>query len=192
MNRRTYLSALGAGLATLSGCTASALSNKNSSSSEYPTEPVRGKAEAITTQRKITRDSVAYLEKTHEVRIVAAYRHTNHEAVENGAPPEREPVHESIPFERWAETESAFVGAEAVQTAIFDQTSNGEQSISVGVSGENKEHQIRVHHLNDSPIAFDKLVALTPRSVTATISISGVIHTATYPVTVTHTELRFE
>ena len=65
------------------------------------------------------------------VEIPSMYRHTNHEAVEDGAPPERETVYTAIPRELWIRNEAAY-GAERRINALLRER-HGTDLIRAGV-----------------------------------------------------------
>lgn len=93
-----------------------AAASSAAASTDALARPARGAD--VTVSRTVTDPDPRYDGSRDAVRIVAAYRHTNHEAVANGSePPTREPLYEWLPFERWAETECASVAAEAVRDA---------------------------------------------------------------------------
>lgn len=72
--------------------------------------------------RHITQDDLADLtnDPTEEVPRLQRLTHTNHEAVEAGAPPEREPVFTTIPRDQWVRVESAWDAVQRLQTWIDD------------------------------------------------------------------------
>lgn len=160
--------------------------------------PIRGAAEPITLEVTIERDGVEYLPESHEVRYVAMYRRV-------GPPQEgpggREPIYETIPFERWGHTKCASVGAERVGEVVREATGEG-TAISSGVFRQDDGRAISVELVTtigrsgevrrEPSVAFDDLVAVTPRTVDATVRLAGREHPETVPVWVSALEERLE
>jgi hypothetical protein len=164
-------------------------------------EPVRGGAEPITVDRTVTDDDLEYLEDEHAVRYVAGWRHTNRTEIERGAPPEREPVYETTPFEDWARTECASVGADAVATRI-EGSVEGDPRVGVGITRENEETAVIVNQtttlnrdgevVSEPSVPFERIVAATPRAVDATVRLAGQESSRTVPVWVEKQTVRYE
>ncbi|SFK86800.1 hypothetical protein SAMN04487950_1529 [Halogranum rubrum] len=99
------------------------------------TDMQRASGDSVSTNETVTDENVEYLPETDEVRYVAAWRHTNHEEVEEGEKPEREPVYETVPFEEWADVESANIAAKHVRDVVGETLPT--EALSFGVTGEN-------------------------------------------------------
>jgi hypothetical protein len=163
-------------------------------------DPVRGGAEPITADRTVTDDELEYLEDEHAVKYVAAWRHTNRTEIEQGEPPEREPVYETTPFEDWATTECASVGADAVAQRIEERI-DGDPAASVGITRENGEMAVSVQQttvrdrdgevVSEPSVPFERIVEVTPRAVEATVRLADQEHTATVSVWVSETTMRY-
>jgi hypothetical protein len=165
-------------------------------------EPTTGEGRPVTVERTVTDDGLTYLNETDEVRYVAAYRHTNRDEVENGSEPEREPVYETVPFERWARTECASVAAAAVGETLEERLGQSLDAVSTGISSGDEGPVVTVAHtvtrdregdVESRPsVAFDRLVSVTPASADATIVFEGHRHSETIPVRVRHVAIRYE
>ncbi|MFC7077472.1 hypothetical protein [Haloarcula halophila] len=141
--------------------------------------PTRGESDAeVTTEVVETDENVEYVESEHAVRYVAAWKHTNHEEVKEGAKPEREPVYETVPFEQWARTEAftaaARAAAEHANGALgTDEVGSG---ITSSVDGTDLAPFVSVETVLDregeivseTSVTFDRLVAVTPATVGVT------------------------
>lgn len=141
--------------------------------------PTRGESEVDIEVQEIEDDAnVEYIEGDHAVRYVARWRHTNHEEVQEGDPPEREPVYERTPFEDWAKiqcfTAAARVGAEHANDELgTDEVSGG---ITNSIEGEDIVAVVSVETILDrdgepvseTSVEFDALVAATPATVHVT------------------------
>lgn len=145
-------------------------------------EPVRGGAESITVDRTVTDDDQEYLEDEHAVEYVAACRHTNQTEIERGEPPEREPVYETTPFEDWATTECASAGADAVGSRIRARI-EADPGLGVGITTRDEDLAISVSQttlldrdgevVSEPSVPFERIVAVTPRTVDATVRLAG-------------------
>ena len=176
MNRRTYLVAGAAGLASLAGCTAVAKTTR----ADVTVDPslVRGKGDPVTAEETITRDSVEYLEATNEVR----YGDTTE------------------PFHRWARRECASVGSTAVLPAIEDRFEKPIEGLGKGVRSLLFGLIITVDYTvvrdeegsvtSEPNVEFEELVAVTPRTVTATVVLEGRDYARTVPVIVQESEFQ--
>lgn len=178
MDRRTYLAAGGAGVSSLLGAV---LLTNPARLSPLLREGVQGRGEPVAAEETVTDDSVAYLERTDEVRYVTA---------RGGEGPLE---HETEPFERWAERECASVGLPAVVPTVedrlgtdFEHTSGLEGEwyglvIELGYPSYEAAERRRSAH---GGVGFDELVDAAPRTVRATVRLEGKTHTRDVPVLV--------
>jgi len=161
-----------------------------------------GLAEPISVNTTLNRSGLRYYPDNDTIRYVAAYRHSNHEAVANGsATPEREPVYESVPVEEWLAVEAPYAGADAVRERITARL-DGTHSLSTGVSSTDNGSRIMVatrtllsregEVLSTPNVTFDRLRSVTPANVTVTITVDEHSQTRTYPVEVRRMVLRQE
>lgn len=207
MNRRTVLATIGVALPTvaLSGClgtrpdevasgefVAGAISDGDSQPKPESHGPVRGGSEPITAQFVEDDEHVTYVPSEDSVRFVAAWRHTNHEEVEDGAKPEREPVYDTTPYEQWAQTECHFVAARAAADHVRNEF--GTDDISGGVTstieGEDLAAVVSISSVldrdgavRDEPeIDFEQLVSATPKNVHSTYVLGEKESELTVPV----------
>lgn len=176
VNRRTYLTAGAAGLASLAGCTAVAKTTR----ADITADPslVRGEGDPVTTEQTIDRDSIEYLEETDEIR----YGDTTEL------------------FGRWARRECAAVGSTAVLPAIEDRFEKLLEGVGKGVRGLLFGLVITVDHTlvrdrdgsvtSEPNVDFEELVAVTPRTVTTTVVLEGRDYTRVVPVIVQQSELQ--
>lgn len=164
--------------------------------------PDRGRADSVAVETAVERDEVEYLSEDDAVRYVAARVHADHEAFVAGTNTEREPRYETSPFEQWASTECARVGAKRVLEVVRGRLERGRDEVRYGVTKEDGEKAIHVEYstvvgrdgtvTSEPTVDHDELVAATPASITATISLDGRTHTETIPVWVQHSVERLE
>jgi hypothetical protein len=157
---------------------------------------------SISVETTVERDDIEYRETDDAIRYVARWVRTSPEAVERGEPPEREPRYETIPFERWARTECAHVGAQSVLDVLRTHLGDGAEHLSAGVTTEDSTKVIHVSLvttlgrdgslLSEPTVSFERVVAKTPESVAVTITIDGRQYASTVPVYVEQSTGRLE
>ena len=166
-------------------------------------EPTRAQGEPITTREAfVDGDEYTYLNDSNAVEYVSAYRHTNHDAVENGSAPEREAVYDTIPFARWGRTQCANVAATAVAETTAERLDRAELTASVGITSRHDDLSVFVARtvtrdrdgdlVSRTEESFDDLVAAAPRAVDAAVTLAGREHETTVPVWVEFHERRYE
>lgn len=195
MNRRRVLTVAGTTLPALllGGCLADGSNavqradsgiEPNGATTSLPEGkgPVRGESDADVTAREVEeRDDITYVPENDTVRYVAAWRHTNHEDVEAGETPEREATYDTVPFTEWATRRCIFAaaraGADHVRSELdiavprsisggVSSSVDGEETAAIVESVETYDRDGNLVH--ETGVAFDRLVATTPRTVTAT------------------------
>ncbi|WP_241432358.1 hypothetical protein [Halogeometricum borinquense] len=204
--RRSFAGVVAAAMLSLSsGCLSSLTGDANvtvPSGNSTPTaestpEPTRGEAAALSVSETI--DDVEYVPENETVKIVTGYRHTNHEAVKNGSKPEREPMYDEIPWKQWATTECASVAGTAVHDMLTDKFGDN-HGVSVGVTSQyGDDPSLSVAHtilynrdgeqISETSVGFDRLVEVTPREVTATVTLDGRTATRTIPAWVEYSKM---
>ncbi|MFC6977082.1 hypothetical protein ACFQL1_23935 [Halomicroarcula sp. GCM10025709] len=129
-----------------------------------------------------TDENVEYIAENDTVRYVAAWKHTNHDEVQEGAKPEHKPVYETTPFDEWARTE-AFVAA-AKAAAEHANAELGVDEVGGGITstidGKELAPIVSVQTVLDregdvvseASVSFEELVAVTPASVDVTYRLS--------------------
>jgi hypothetical protein len=162
----------------------------------------RGRADPVAVETAVERDEVEYLPEDDAVRYVAAWVHADHEAFVSGTNTEREPRYETTPFEQWAPTECAHAGAKRILEVARERLERGSDEVRYGVTTEDGTKVIHVEYstvvgrdgtvTSEPTVDHDELVAATPASVTATVSLGGRTHTETVPVWVHHSVERLE
>lgn len=162
--------------------------------------PTRGEADPITTEAVETGENVEYVDAEHAVRYVAAWRHTNQEAVAEGAEPEREPVYETVPFEQWARTEC--VSAAATAAAGHAGETLGTDAVGSGITSTVEGRELAAvvsvetvldrdgNPVGEAPVAFDALVGATPATVDVTYRFDDQAAQRSVPVYARHTVLQ--
>ncbi|MDQ2054412.1 hypothetical protein [Halobellus sp. H-GB7] len=218
MKRRSVLTTAGISWLFLSGCIArSPGSSRQSDSSEAPTGtarlatssadttdeepppimegqgPARGESDVELEVEEVEDDEeVTYVEDEHAVRYVAAWRHTNHDEVDEGEPPEREPVYETTPFEQWAKTQCTSAAARTAAEHVNEQLDTDEVGggITSAVEGKDLVAVVSVQTILDrdgdpvseTAVTFDALVAATPANVRVTYRLDAEEYQMTVPV----------
>jgi len=107
----------------------------------------------------ITQETYADLidDPQEEVPRVAAFVHTNHEEVKQGAAPKRVPIYYKIPREQWVRVESAYDARQRIKTMLDDRP----EPIDVWVTtNSNDEKQIKVEIYNDGSLGTHSLRAI--------------------------------
>ncbi|WP_152039876.1 hypothetical protein [Salinigranum salinum] len=220
--RRTVLGAASVAVATLAGClgtetvdppvaerresTTTAAASTTATEREpverddpATPEPTRPRGAPISVRERFTDgDSYTYLEDRNVVRYVSAYRHANREAVENGSASEREPVYDTMSFERWGEVRCASTAANAVGETTAERLGHEELDASVRVGSRGGVLAVVVartvtydrqgNRISATEVPFDDLVAAAPRRVDATVSLAGREYDTTVPVWATYFE----
>lgn len=192
MERRTFLAAIGTlPISFVGGCVADSLDGPaqtgpstntavdDSSAMPKAQGPARGASSIDVEVREVESDeNVEYIEESNAVRYVAGWRHTNQTEIEEGEPPEREPLFETTPFQHWGETQCLSVAAGAAAEHVNDELDTDEVSggVTSTVEGEDRTAIVSVETVLDrdekvvhSPdVDFETLVAATPATVEAT------------------------
>jgi hypothetical protein len=141
-----------------------------------PQGPTRGESDVeIEVSEYEDDERVEYIEAENTVRYVAGWRHTNHEEVRNGEPPDREPVYGTTPFERWATTRCLTAAGRAAVEHISDELRTDEVSSGIAgdIDGKGPAAFVSVETVLDragnpvdvTSVEFEPLVAATPSSI---------------------------
>lgn len=165
--------------------------------------PTRGESDVeLVVQETEDDDYVEYIEEKHAVRYVARWHHTNSDAVQKGAFPEREPLFETTPFERWCETQCLSTAARAAAKQVNDELDIEEVDggITLLGSGEDRAAFISVETVlnrNGEPVhepsvSFDTLVTATPATVEVTYHLGGQDYQMDAPVYAEHSVLQYD
>lgn len=228
MNRRTFLtSASAAALPLLGGCVARAPgTSRDGSSADSANEseggtavgtestvvtddppsvtdskgPVRGQSDVdVETEAVEDDENVEYLPEEDAVRYVSAWRTTNLTELEE-EPPEREPVYDTVPFDRWGKTNCVTAAARAAAdhaAAELGAEAIG-SGVSFGIEGRDRAAFVSISTVLDregdvvsEPSAeFDALVATTPATVHATYRLEDQEYALEAPIYVQHDVMR--
>lgn len=173
---------------------------------QEPRGPVRGAHDATPSVEVVEQDEEGEnttLTDDGAVRYVAGWRHTNHEEVEAGEPPEREPFYETTEWERWAEIQTRHAAAReaaehaAAELGVEEGISSGSSSRvvddgSVAVVSTTTTLDREGEVVGEPPVAFEDLVAATPRSVEATYVLEDREYTTTQPIYVRHSVAQYQ
>lgn len=172
MNRRKFLLAAGGGI-FVSGVAAGAKATRVDLLAD--SELTRGKGEAVAIERKITRDSVEYLESTNEVR-------------DNGTTWEE--------FKKWARWECGGIGAREAVSVVDNRLDTSVEGVGSGVQALIFGLVITVDHnvvrdregtiVSKPNITLDQLISVAPRTMTITVNLDGRGYTKDFPVGAGH------
>lgn len=104
------------------------------------------------TLRYMTKDALAEVTDNpkKEVPRLRSLRHANHqEVVEEGKPPEVEPVYDTIPRDEWAVTESAFDAERKINKALrqIDDTGLVLAGVTETTSGQHSKKTVEVRYI---------------------------------------------
>lgn len=193
LSRRRALQVGAAVAASLAGCVGSAdLGLGPEERPEIREVPAEGEPVSVTATAES--EDAEYLPEENAVRYVAAWRHANPDEVENGSPPEREPVYETVPFEQWMAVESTSVAAQRAVDAVSERLDAAPRGVSFGVTKRYDEPRVLASrevlydvegNVKARPnVAFERLVAVTPTRVRVTLSFGGRRTTRTVPAVV--------
>jgi len=166
--------------------------------SEDDRDPRRPDGDPVSVERTITDPELDYLPEENAVRYPAYYRRTGRGP---DGQPTRTTIYETTPFADWGETECASVAADEV-SAVADAAIDGDPRLSVGITNREGEMAVTVQQtttlnregtvVSEPTTPFDRIVAVTPRSVDATVHLDGQTHATTVPVWVSETTLQYE
>ncbi|GAA0229315.1 hypothetical protein ACFFQF_13145 [Haladaptatus pallidirubidus] len=157
--------------------------------------------ETISVTESIEREEIEYLPENDSIRYVAAYRRgeSGTEAGESNDPPESEPVYETIPFDDWAETGCASVGAKAVNSAMKRRLGTAD-GLATGITHENGRRIISITHqtmldrdgdvVSESHVKYERVKRVAPKQVRATISLDSKEHTSVVPIETEQTTIQ--
>lgn len=207
ISRRSLLKTVGGASALLAGCISNEDDPDSSADTAAPTTQavspsVRANQSNVRVETAANESKYEYLESENAVRYVAAYRHSNPEAVESGSPPTREPVYDTIPFERWAETECVHVGSKRVAEVMASRLGKNASEVTAGVTTQNGSKTIIVTRsttvdrdgdVRSTPsMSYEQLEAVAPSTVTATVSLENRRRTCTVPVEIKNISMRLQ
>lgn len=165
--------------------------------------PTRGESDVELVVQEIEDDEhVEYLEAEDAVRYVARWHHTNPEAVQEGAFPEREPRFETTPFDRWGESQCISAAARAAAKHVNDDLAIDEVDggiTSLG-SGEDRAAFVLIETIlnrdgelvHEPSVSFDTLVTATPATVEVTYHLGGLVYQMDAPVYAEHSVLQYD
>ena len=123
--------------------------------------------------------NVTYLPERDAVRYVEAWRHSDHDAVENGTGSGREPVYEYMPFEEWGAIECSWAAVESVLTVVEHRTDRPLDGVTAGTGGDGHITVSRQTTVGrdgtvetEPAISLDRLEAITPDEAAVTVSLA--------------------
>lgn len=165
--------------------------------------PTRGKSNIEIAVQEIEDDEgVEYIEGRHAVKYVAGWRHTNHEAVQEGAPPAREPFYETTPFEKCGETQCLSAAARVAAKHVNDDLDTEEVTGGITSLGEGEDRAAIVliettlnrngELVHKPSVAFDALVTATPATVEVTYYLDDLEYQMDAPVYAQHDVCQLE
>jgi hypothetical protein len=206
-SRRSVLKMVGVASVPFAGCVNNGNGSAGPVDNATPTTQavspsVRENQSNVSIETTANESKYEYIESENAVRYVAAYRHSNPEAVENGSPPTREPVYDTMPFEQWAETECAHVGSQKVAEVIETRIDGNTSEVNAGVTTQNGNRTVivtrstvfnRDGEVKSTPsMSYKQLGAVAPSTVTATVSLENRSRTCTVPVEIENMSVREE
>lgn len=173
MDRRKFLVSAGAGgLAVAGGATLASVTR-----ADIPFDGLtRGRGSPATIRRTITNDDVTYHEVTNEVSTSGS----------------------RLPFDVWASRECNKIGARNVVQILEDRLDRELKGVGSGVRHLIFGPVITVDHnvtldqnnvVNEPNVSLDRLISVTPRTITTTIHLAGTAYSNTTPVGVGHHEV---
>lgn len=178
MNRRTVLIAAGGTVAAFAGGTA--VANATRADILATSELTRGKGEAVPIANTITRESVTYVESTHQVR--------EHGTTES--------------FNEWARGESAAIAAREIVAVVDNRLDTSVDGVGSGVRYLLFGPVITVDHtvtrdrdgsiVSEPNVTLERLISVAPRSIRVTVTLDGHAHTTAFPVGVGHSEVSMD
>jgi hypothetical protein len=141
--------------------------------------PTRGESDVEFEIREVeANETVEHVEEEDAARFVSAHRIANPEEHGEGVPPEREPVFETVQFQRWAETRSLSAVADAAAVHVNDELGTDEVRGGIGRTVEEDgvvpvvaigtEFDQNGAVVSEPTVDFDVLVATTPATADVT------------------------
>jgi hypothetical protein len=207
LSRRSLLKTIGVASALFAGCVSNGNGPAGPVDNATPTTrtvslSVHENRSDVSVETTANESKYEYIESENAVRYIAAYRHSNPEAVENGSSPTREPVYDTIPFERWAETQCAHVGSQKVAEVMEARLDGNTSEVNAGVTTQNGSQTVivtrstvfdRDGEVKSTPsMSYEQLAAVAPSTVTATVSLENHSRTCTVPVEITNMSMRLQ
>jgi len=160
--------------------------------------PIRPDGDPVTIERTITDPDLDYLPDEHAIKYPAYYERVG---TPGDGPPTRTTIYETTPFEDWAVTECASAGAKKVGSVVRSAV-DGDPNLSVGITTRDDEIAISTRQtttknregevVSEPTVPFDRVVAVTPRTVTAMVHLEDQSHTATIPVWVDEIAIQYD
>jgi len=145
-------------------------------------------------------DDVEYLPEEHEVRYVAAHRYPSKEEAEakreRGETLEPEPQYDTTPADRWGKqrcrSAAATAAAEHVQEELDAEGISG--GVTSGLTDDNEGVTVNTRTtldrkcdvVYDTDVEYEELVAVTPRTVSASYEMDGFDYEMDVPVFARH------
>lgn len=153
----------------------------------------------LVVNRTITANNTEYLSDSNSVRYVERWKHADHEAVENGSKPDREPVYGVLPFEEWGRIQCSSTAVDGVWTALKERTEGSLDAISVSSNTSGERIRITVMRTttldrdgnveSEPSISYDRLDAVTPGDAAVGITFENRSYACQPSVSVTNTTL---
>lgn len=207
LSRRSILKTIIGTSALLTGCISNEGDPASSSNTTVPTTQAASPSvpenqSNVSIETTANESKYEYIDSENVVRYVAAYRNSNLEAVENGSPPTRKPVYDTIPFERWAETECAHAGSQKVAEVMASRLDENSSEINAGVTTQNGSKTIivtrstiinRDGEVKSTPSKeYEQLEAVAPSTVTVTVSLENRRHTCAVPIEIQNMSMQLQ
>ncbi|WP_459191855.1 hypothetical protein [Halosimplex sp. J119] len=114
----------------------------------------------LVVNRTLSDEHAEYLQSSDSVRYVKAWRHSNHEEVENGSSPEREPVYGIMSFETWGRIQCSSTAADGVWTVLKERTTDSLDGVHTG--SDTSDDQIQITVMRTTTIGRDGTVEAEP------------------------------
>lgn len=166
--------------------------------------PVRAENDVVPSVRTEEDDENVELTGNGSVRFVAAWRGTTPtDGGDSDGPPEREPVYETTPWEDWVELRTvpaahrkaaAYAADELGVDGLSGATSSaidGGEGLDAVVSTTttlNRDGEV----VSEPEVAFEDLVAATPRAVEVTYVLADREYETTVPIYVRHSVAQYD
>jgi len=209
--RTALLAAVLAALTVLSGCAGVAVQGaptpetdgggtvSTAGTPDLPDGEVTVVDGTLVVNRTVTDENLTYLPERDAVRYVEMWRHSNHDAVENGSRPEREPVYGTMPFEDWGAIECSSVTADGVWAVIEARTDSPLDGVTVGSGVSDDRRRVTVTRqttvdrdgsvVGTPTISRDRLDAVVPDEAAVTVSLANRSYSCRLPIRTRNTTL---
>lgn len=183
--RRGFVSA--SALSLVAGCLGRRDGSSRTDETETTKASERGRAPEVSVRKETWGSDVEYVEENGSVRYDSG----------RASPTDRsgtrtEPAYSVVPFSQWASAQCAALAASKVNSVLDERIESGLTGVSAGVNHSSEGKEVYVDYsttrnrdgevVEKPEAAFESVVEATPRTVAATVALSGETRTERYRI----------